>query len=493
MPKGLDYYIQRNEYLENELLQSRHDNLYLQAQIDQLKRLIFGAKSERFIAENNPEQMLLALGAEAAMESITSKATAVEAHQRGGQKTAVENKPSRSALPADLPRVETIIEPKEDIANSKKIGEEITEILELELPKLVVQRIIRPKYLQPDGSIVIGKLPSRPIEKGMAGPKLLAHVVISKYVDHLPIYRQVKQFKRWGIELPESTIYGWITGTCKLMEPLYECLKKKVLASNYLQADESPMPVLTEEKKGQTHRGYMWVYHSPPRRLVLFDYRPGRGQEGPKELLRNFKGFLQTDGYAVYDQFETDKNITLVGCMAHARRYFDQALNNDRETAEYMMQRFAKLYDLERRMRQINTTDTEIIENRIRDAVPVLEEMNAFMKAKITQVTPQSTIGKAIGYALPRWEKLSIYTQHAELNIDNNLVENQIRPIALGRKNYLFAGSHDGAQRSAMLYSFLGTCKLNGVDPQQWLTETLQKLPDTKLSELHSLLPTTQN
>lgn len=142
--------------------------------------------------------------------------------------------------------------------------------------------------------------------------------------------------------------------------------------------------------------------------MVLFDYRLGRGREGPTELLKNFKGFLQTDGYAVYDQFEANKNITLAGCMAHARRYFEQALNNDRETAEYMMQRFAKLYDLERQMRQINTTDAEIIENRVQNAVPILEEMKVFMKTKITQITPQSTIGKAIGYALPRWEKLPI-------------------------------------------------------------------------------------
>lgn len=491
MPKGIEEYKAEIEYLRALLSSYETRNNYLQAQIDQLQRVIFGAKSERFIPEQVPGQMMLELGAEAAMEIITSKATSVEAHQRSGQKTAIENKPSRRVLPADLPRVETVLEPTEDVSNSKKIGEEITEILELELPKLVVQRIVRPKYLQPDGSIVIGKLPSRPIEKGMAGPKLLAHVVVSKYIDHLPIYRQVKQLKRWGIELPDSTIYGWITGTCKLLEPLYECLKKQVLAGNYLQVDESPMPVLTEEKKGQTHRGYMWVYHSPPERMVLFDYRPGRGREGPEELLKNFKGFLQTDGYQAYDQFEHHPDITLVGCMAHARRYFEQALNNDRRTAEYMMQRFQMLYDLEREIP--HSAVEEKIKTRAEKSVPVLEEMRQFMKAKITQVTPQSTIGKAIGYALPRWEKLSLYTRHPVLNIDNNQVENQIRPIALGRKNYLFAGSHEGAQRSAMLYSFLGTCKLNAVDPQQWLTETLQKLPDTKLSELHSLLPTAQN
>ena len=480
------------EIYKNKAIYFEQKSIYLEAQIEQLKRLIFGAKSERFIPENIPGQMMLELGAEAAIESIAAQTTTVDKHQRSKQQESIDNKPSRSILPADLPRIETIIEPESDLNNCKKIGEEITEILELELPKLVVQRFVRPKYIQADGKIIIGNLPSRPIEKGMAGPKLLAHVVVSKYVDHLPIYRQVKQLKRWGIELPDSTIYGWITGTCKLLEPLYECLKKQVLASNYLQADESPMPVLTEEKKGQTHRGYMWVYHSPPQKMVLFDYRKGRNKEGPTELLQNYQGFLQTDGYQVYDYFENKPGITLVGCMAHARRYFEQALSNDAKSAEFMMQRFQQLYALENEMRESQLAEEEILNNRKQNALPILEEMHNFMKNKITQVTPQSTIGKAIGYALPRWKKLSVYTQYPALNIDNNLVENQIRPIALGRKNYLFAGSHEGAQRSAMLYSFLGTCKLNGIDPQAWLTATIIKISDTKLSELHKLLPNYQ-
>lgn len=490
MPEGIEYYIQENKELKDQVELFKQKNNYLQAQLDQLKRMIFGAKSERFVPEAIPGQMMLELGAGPALEIIDGHPTPVGSYSRGGQKTAVENKPVRSLLPADLPRQEIIIEPEEDISGCRKIGEEITETLELELPQLVILRYVRPKYVKSDGStILIGELPSMPIQKGMAGPKLLAHVVISKYVDHLPVYRQVKQFSRWGIELPDSTIYGWITGTCKLLEPLYECLKTRSLSSNYLQADESPLQVMTKEKKGKTHRGYMWVYHSPPKKMVLFDYRPGRNKEGPEELLKNYRGFLQTDGYQVYDDFANTPGITLVGCMAHARRYFEQALNNDRQTAEYVMQRFGLLYDLEREMRDSGNSVEEIAKRRTEEALPVLEEMKQFMKSAITRVTPQSPIGKAIGYALPRWEKLSLYTKHGELNIDNNLVENQIRPLAIGRKNYMFAGSHESAQRSAMLYSFMGTCKLNGVDPEKWLTDVLRKIPDTKLSELHTLLP----
>ena len=497
MPEGIEYYIQENEYLKNRVVffenkdaESEARINYLQAQLDQLKRMIFGAKSERFVPSTIPGQMMLELGSDPVLEIIDGHVTAVESYSRGGQKAALENKPVRSLLPADLPRQEIIIEPKEDISGCRKIGEEITETLELELPKLVVLRYVRPKYVKADGStILIGELPCKPIEKGMAGPKLLAHVVISKFVDHLPVYRQVKQFSRWGIQLPDSTIYGWITGTCKLLEPLYECLKNQVLTSNYLQADESPIQVLTKEKKGKTHRGYMWVYHSPPKKMVLFDYRKGRNKEGPEELLKNYRGFLQTDGYQVYDDFANKPGITLVGCMAHARRYFEQALNNDRQTAEYMMQRFGLLYDLESEIRETEISAEEIVKRRTEEALPVLDEMKQYMKSSITRITPQSTIGKAIGYALPRWEKLSLYTRHGELKIDNNLVENQIRPLAIGRKNYLFAGSHESAQRSAMLYSFMGTCKLNGVDPEMWLTDVLIKIPDTKLSDLHTLLP----
>lgn len=481
MQETIEYHKKQAEIYKQQVV-------VLQAQIDQLKRLIFGAKSERFIAEQIPGQMMLELGTEAALESI-AQSTAVSQHERKTKQQA-ENKPSRSALPADLPRIEVIIEPEGDITDCKKIGEEITEILELEMPKLIVQRFVRPKYVTADGSaILIGELPSRPIEKGMAGSKLLSHVVVSKYVDHLPIYRQVKQFKRWGIELPDSTVYGWITSTCKLLEPLYNCLQKIVLSSNYLQADESPMQVMTEERKGSTHRGYMWVYHSPPQRLVLFDYRKGRNKEGPEELLKNYQGLLQTDGYQVYDMFESRQGITLVGCMAHARRYFEQALDNDRPTAEYMMQRFGMLYELERELKENDISGETITILRREKAIPILDDMQRFMKEKITSVIPKSPIGKAIAYTLPRWTKLSLYTQHSELNIDNNLVENQIRPLALGRKNYLFAGSHEGAQRSAMLYSFLGSCKLIGINPQAWLTEVLNKLPETKLSELHTLLP----
>ncbi len=394
------------------------------------------------------------------------------------------------ALPAGLPREEHIIEPQVDVTGWKQIGKEITEELERIPGKLFVRQYLRPKYVNPlTGEIVIGELPVRPIDKGIAGPGLLAQIVIDKYVDHLPIYRQAHRFEREGMKLPVSTLADWISGTCHLLEPLYEVHRKLVLNSNYLQADETPIKVLDKDKKGATHRGFHWVYHAPVNRLVLFDYREGRGREGPKECLRNFGGYLQTDGYAVYEDFDKRTGITLMHCMAHARRMFDQALDNDRQRAEHVLTEMQKLYAVEQLGRDKSLSPEELHALRQEQSVPVLENIKAWMMDIYPQVLPESTIGKAIGYSLKRWDKLSLYTTDARLQIDNNLVENAIRPVAIGRKNYLFAGSHDGARRAAMLYSFLGTCKINNVNPFEWLRDILLRIPAHSVNKLEQLLP----
>jgi len=231
------------------------------------------------------------------------------------------------------------------------------------------------------------------------------------------------------------------------------------------------------------------VYHAPVNRLVLFDYREGRGREGPNECLNNFSGFLQTDGYAVYEDFDKRSGITLLHCMAHARRMFDQALDNDRERAEYVLAQMQRLYAVERIGRDKSLSLEELYTLRQEQAVPVLENIKAWMMDTYPGVLPESTIGKAIGYALKRWDKLSLYTTDGRLQIDNNLVENAIRPVAIGRKNYLFAGSHDGARRAAMLYSFLGTCKINNVNPFEWLKDILRRIPSHSVNKLEQLLP----
>jgi transposase len=269
---------------------------------------------------------------------------------------------------------------------------------------------------------------------------------------------------------------------------LYDVLKKEVLSQDYLQADETPIAVMDKDKQGATHQGYHWVYHAPGIKMVLFDYRPGRGRDGPREILKNFRGHLQADGYNAYKIFD-NKPITLLNCMAHARRKFEQALDNDKVRAEHVLQQMQKLYAIERKAREENHNHAQRYELRQVESVTVLQSLHDWFKENLRQVLPKSLIGEAISYSLGRWAKLSLYITDGKLEIDNNLVENVIRPVALGRKNYLFAGSHEAAQRSAMLYSFMGTCKLRGVEPLQWLKTTLTKLPDHKANRLHELLP----
>ena len=459
--------------------------------LHQLERLVFGSKHERFIPTASPDQLILDIPIHQKEQSGPVLLQNIQYQRKKESKLGTEKvQTGRMALPASLPREEEIIEPKVDVSGWTRIGKEITEELERIPGKLFVRQYVRPKYVNPiTGEIVIGELPVRPIDKGIAGPGLLAQIVVDKYVDHLPVYRQVQRFEREGMKLPISTLADWIRGTCHLLEPLYEVHRKQVLNSNYLQADETPIKVLDKDKKGATHRGFHWVYHAPVNRLVLFDYREGRGREGPNECLRNFSGYLQTDGYAVYEDFDKRSNITLLHCMAHARRMFDQALDNDKQRAEHILTEMQKLYAVEQMGRDKSLSLEELHALRQEQAVPVLENIKAWMMDAYPQVLPESTIGKAIGYSLKRWDKLSLYTTDARLQIDNNLVENAIRPVAIGRKNYLFAGSHDGARRAAMLYSFLGTCKINNVNPFEWLRDILRRIPSHSVNKLDQLLP----
>jgi hypothetical protein len=348
---------------------------------------------------------------------------------------------------------------------------------------------VRLKFAVKDGGIVIGNLPSRPIEKGLFGEMLLTRILVDKYVDHIPLYRQQQRFLREGLVTASSTLGDVPRQCCHLLEPLYNELIKQTLQSNYLQADETPHPVQDSKVKGKTHRGFLWVYRSVQQRLVLFDYREGRGREGPQKLLKNYNGFLQSDGYAVYDDFENQNGITLLGCMAHARRYFEKALSNDKARAEFFIAKVQALYAVERKIREEKLTDEQITSYRLVESLPVLNELEVWLKENVTQVTPTAPIGKAIAYTLSRWSKLSEYLKQPFLEIDNNLVENAIRPTVIGRKNYMFAGSHDGAIRSAMIYSFFGSCKMNNINPQEWLADIFVKINDTKQSKLYTLLP----
>jgi transposase len=490
MELAMDYKV-LSEQKDEQIAALNYQIASLTQQLNTLKKMIFGSKHERFVPAENPAQLSLNIQAEAVGQLNITASKKVEYTRIST--TVTENKkehPGRTKLPEHLERREIIVTPLEDVSLCKKIGEEVTEELEYEPGKLYVNRIVRPKYAKPgNAGIITAPMIERPLPKAIAGAGLLSSIVIDKYVDHLPLYRQSERFKREGINIPYSTITDWVGATCALIAPLYETLKRLLLRSNYLHADESPIKVLDKDKKDGSHRGYFWVYHNSVERMVIFDYQPGRGREGPEKMLKDFKGYLQTDGYPLYDFFKRKQGITVLHCMAHARRTFFDALENDPLRVEYALQQFKLLYDIERKAKSEALSTADVMKLRQAESVPILAGFENWMKQEYIKVPPKSAIAKALQYSLGRIEELKIYTNDGKLNIDNNPVENAIRPIAIGRKNYLFAGSHEAAQRSAMLYSLLGTCKINGVNPSVWLTDILRKIPSYPVNRIEELLP----
>ncbi len=290
---------------------------------EKFKRLYFGSKRERFIKDMHQNQLNLSFEELEAKNEDTSKDTVKQTITY--TRTKNENHKGRNKLPEDLPVHEVVIEPAGSTEGMKKIGEERTEILELAPAKFFKLVFVRPKYAKAgEDGVVIGELPSRPIEKCLAGNTLLGSILINKYVDHLPLYRQQQIFKRWGIEIAPSTIDGWVSQLGALLEPLYNAMVNVVKHDGYLQADETPTRVLDKQKKGKCHLGYYWVYHSPLKRMVVFDYQRGRSKDAPQKILNDFQGYLQTDGYNAYLQYHNKKEVTHLACWAHARRYFER-------------------------------------------------------------------------------------------------------------------------------------------------------------------------
>jgi transposase len=467
-------------------------------QLAQLKKMIFGSKHERFVATdaNNPgTQLTLELDAEtiaACKVTAATKITYVRTSVAMIPK-APKPHPGRMKIPENFRREVIVLQPDCDITGLKKIGEEITEILNYTPGEFYVKQYIRPKYLLPvsatSDTVITASLPGRMMEKCMAAENLVAQILVDKYMDHLPLHRQLQRFERAGLVIAQSTINGWAKNGIDPLVGLYELQKQVILNSGYINADETGIRVLDDDKKGKTHKGFYWVYHSQELKASLFDYQPGRGRDGPGNLLEKYQGYLQTDGYNVYDEFASKKGITHLLCMAHARRYFIDALDSNRPLAEHALKMFQQLYAIEARIKSTGLTGEDVLRLRQTESMPLLQAMKQWMTEQYVKLLPGSPICKAIAYSLPRWDKLSIYTTDARLNIDNNPVENAIRPVAIGRKNYLFAGSHEAAQRAAMIYSFFNTCRLHKINPYEWLKDVLENIHRCTSSNLHELLP----
>ncbi|MHB2224826.1 IS66 family transposase [Calditrichota bacterium LG24] len=459
---------------------------FLKEENARLRKMIFGQKRERFIPVDT-NQLSLDFGDQI---KVDVKEETIDVSYKRRKSTKKITPHGRQSLPSHLPRKDVVIEPEKDVSGLKKIGEEITEELEYKPGQLYVKRFIRPKYIDPSKEkIHIAQMPSRPLEKSIAGPGLLAHIVISKYVDHLPIYRQQQIFKREKVDLPRSTMDNWLKDLGDLFEPLYDAQKERMISKDYLMADETTIKVLDKNHKGKSHTGYYWVYYSPLDKEVYFDYQQGRGRAGPTDFLADYQGALQTDGYAVYDRFDLETGITLLGCLAHARRKFYDARDNDRKRSEWMLGRIQQLYEIESLAREKGLTYNARFQFRQEKALPILTEMETWLAQEILAVTPKSTIGKAIQYMTNRWPYLKRYVEDGRYEIDNNLVENAIRPIALGRKNYLFSGSHNGAKRSAIFYTLVSNAKLQGLEPFSYLRDILENIADYPVTKISELLP----
>ena len=468
----------------------------LEAELSQIRRMLFGQKSERFIADQNPAQMELDLGQGPTETPVVETEVVAYTREKAPRKRPTHN--GRNPLPAHLPRKIVTIEPEIDTTGMVKIGEEITETLEMTEARFFVLREIRPKFLEKTldeqgeekTTIHIAPQPERPLPGTIAGISFLVHILMSKYADHLPLYRQSKIYGRDQVTIATSTLSDWVAAVCNLLEPLYQALKKEVLKQVYLMADESRMEVLDKAQKGKTHRGYMWVHYAPLIKLLFFDYQKGRGKQYPKETLKAYQGYLQTDGYEVYDSlFAHKEGVDLLGCMAHARRYFEKALQNDKQRASHAMALIQQLYRIEKKAREENLLSQDRQELREKEAIPVLDQLKVWALEQYPKALPKSLLGKALAYYLQREQKLRRYTQDGRLEIDNNYVENSIRPLALGRKNFLFAGSHEGAQRAAMIYSFIGSCEKCGINPSDWLKDVIKRIPAHPVNQLQELLP----
>jgi len=490
MEQNKDHIDYKDAYQEqvtiNEKLALKQQDL--EFQLAQLKKLMFGSRHEKFVSSDT--SMAPTLFDIPAIAELLEKTTTAITYEKTNKQLRV-NHPGRNSFPEHLRREERIINPEGiDPALVKKIGEDITETLAYIPAELFVKKVIRPKYLdKATNSIYQALAPERCFERSNVDPSLVAQIIVEKFVYHIPLDRQVKRYTRLGFTISDSTVGNWVAASAAYLPPLYEAHKQLVLSSGYLHADETIIKVLDSDKKNATHQGYYWVYQCNANKLVLFDYRTGRGREGPQSILKDYKGYLQTDGYIVYEDFDKNPDIIVFNCMAHARRKFSESLPNDKLRAEYVLAEIQKLYAIERYLTENNITGNDKLAYRKEQALPILKELGLWMQKAYPEVLPSSAMGKAIFYTLSRWDKLSLYATTDFLNIDNNPVENSIRPVAVGRKNYLFAGSHAAAQRSAIFYSLLATCKNYQVNPVEWMQDVLTRIAGYPINKIQELLP----
>jgi transposase len=461
---------------------------HLKLVIAKLQRLQFGRRSEKL--DREIEQLELRL------EELQVSAVPVAPH--AVEKPAAQA-PVRRPLPQHLPRMRVEHTPAcacPDCGTAmRKIGEDVAEILDYVPARFRVIQHVRPKLACPACErIVQVAAPSRPIERGLAGAGLLAHVLVSKYADHLPLYRQAQIYAREGVELERSTMAEWVAGCFRLLDPLVEALARYVMAAGKLHADDTPVPVL-DPGRGRTKTGRLWTYVRDDRPAaskeapaVLFRYSPDRRGERPREHLAPFTGILQADAYAGFGHLYEGGHIREAACWAHARRaFYELHQANNSPIAAEALERIAALYAIETEIRGRPPDERASI--RQARAGPLLDALREWLRHTVVRASKKSELAKAIGYVLTRWTALTRYRDDGHIEIDNNAAERALRVVALGRKNFLFCGSDAGGERAAAIYSLIGTAKLNGLDPEAYLRHVIDYIGDQPINRVDELLP----
>ena len=455
---------------QNENLQT--ENARLWHELRRLKRYVFGQRTEKLsIISENQEPLFTE---EAALADAAPVATEVAAHERrrGG---------GRKPLPADLPRERVEYEPAQKTCQCcgdemPKIGEEVTEELEYAPARFFVREHVRIKRACPrckDG-VSTGKLPpeAQVIERGRPGAGLLAHIIVSKYCDHLPLHRQEQIFERHGVTLPRQRMCDWIEDVAeKLLIPISGEIKKSAVSSGYVHADETELQVQTPEKKGKLHKGYLWGMRSLEGD-VYFHYASSRAGPVAQELYGDCHGFIQTDYYAGYNELFREGRVIRVGCWDHVRRYFVEAQPVAGKDCVTVLQEIAELYKLERRYKALTVPERQAA--RQKHSRKVIERLKARLDTINQRVLPKSPFGVAIHYALSQWAALTLFLEHGQVALSNAPIEREIRPIAVGRHNWHFAGSQRGARWAACLFSLIATCKSHGVNVFDYFSDVLR-------------------
>lgn len=477
--------------LQSELAERRAEIEHLKLLVAKLKRLHFGRRSERFPDLDQLELGLEALAVLPLKPAPTAQATSAPSRCR---------KSARQPLPDHLPRETVTHSPGvgccPDCGGTlKPLSEEVSEMLEYVPAYFKVIRHVRPKLACGKcDAIVQAPAPSRPIPRGIPGPGLLAHVLVGKFCDHLPLYRQSGIYLRAGVNLDRATLADWVGQCSQLLHPLVDALRRYVLSATKLHADDTPMPVLAPGE-GKTRTGRLWAYvrddrpagdQAPP--AVWFAYSPNRKGEHPQEHLKSFKGVLQADAYAGYDALYETGEIQEAGCWAHVRRkFFDLHQAHDSPLAKEALERIGALYGIEAEIR--GKPPGERWRVRQERARPWLDDFHAWLTAEGSRVSRKSVWAEAIHYALNHWSALIRYANDGRIEIDNNAAERALRGIALGRKNFLFSGSDAGGERAAAMYSLIGTAKLNGLNPEAYLATILERIAEHPINQIDALLP----